>query len=132
MTGFSCEPAQLSYANGDAPGGVSGFEPQRSATQTDSPSLSIPTAFSAPHVRPAGSFPHLLVEWYGVGASLVGFCSSWVYTVPTAIASNPIHTLVSTDFILMTPDISVPLSGESTTRATPFTNPSGFATATPW
>ena len=57
MTGATVEPAQLSYANGDSPGGVSGFAPHRFATQTDSPSLSIATAFSAPHVLPREDFP---------------------------------------------------------------------------
>src|SRR5262249_22234214 len=55
--GGTVEPAQLSYWNGEAPGGVSGFAPHRSATQTDSPSLSIVTAFSAPHILPSGSLP---------------------------------------------------------------------------
>src|SRR5258705_1283115 len=43
------EPAQLSYVNGESPGGTSGFAPQLSATQIDSPSLSTATPFRAPH-----------------------------------------------------------------------------------
>ena len=57
-TDGSDEPAQLSYVNGDAPGGTSGFAPHRSATQTDSPSLSTATPFRAPHFLPSGRFPH--------------------------------------------------------------------------
>ena len=60
--GARVEPAQLSYWNADAPGGVSGFAPHRSATQTDSPSLSMATAFSAPHFFPQGVFP--TVRWF--------------------------------------------------------------------
>src|SRR6266702_2248012 len=62
-TGARLEPAQLSYWNGEAPGGMSGFAPHRSATQTDSPSLSIATPFSAPHFLPSGSFPHGAMVW---------------------------------------------------------------------
>src|SRR5215467_12123698 len=65
--GGTVEPAQLSYWNGEAPGGVSGFAPHRSATQTDSPSLSIVTAFSAPHILPSGSLPQGAVVWTGWG-----------------------------------------------------------------
>src|SRR4249920_1871363 len=72
MTGATSEPAQLSYANGDSPGGVSGFAPHRFATQTDFPSLSIATALSAPHVLPAGRSPHGATVWYGLGRSFVG------------------------------------------------------------
>src|SRR6266568_1503116 len=64
-TGDSVEPAQLSYWNGEAPGGMSGFAPHRSATQTDSPSLSIATPFRAPHFLPSGSFPHGAMVWCG-------------------------------------------------------------------
>src|SRR6266436_2945060 len=89
-TGGRVEPAQLSYWNADAPGGVSGFAPHRSATQTDSPSLSIATAFSAPHVLPCGSFPHGAVLWYGLGRSLVGWPSPWLNapTPKSAIAAT--------------------------------------------
>ena len=52
------DPAQLSYWKGDAPGGTSGLAPQRSTTQSERPSLSTATAFSAPHLCPSGSFPH--------------------------------------------------------------------------
>src|SRR5471032_1056332 len=62
-TGARVEPAQLSYENGEAPGGMSGFAPHRSATQTDSPSLSIATPFRAPHFLPSGAFP--TVRWFG-------------------------------------------------------------------
>src|SRR5450759_791863 len=82
-TGDSVEPAQLSYANGEAPGGMSGFAPHRSATQTDSPSLSIATPFRAPHFLPSGSCPHGAVVWYGLGRSLVGWIS------PTVVAQAP-------------------------------------------
>ena len=57
-TGGQSEPAQLSYWKGDSPGGTSGFAPQRSATQSERPSRSTATAFSAPHLRPSASFPH--------------------------------------------------------------------------
>src|SRR5712691_11618184 len=73
------EPAQLSYVNGETPGGTSGFAPHRSATQTDSPSLSIATPFSAPHFLPSGSFPHGAIVWYGLGRSLVGWTSVIVW-----------------------------------------------------
>ncbi len=72
------EPAQLSYVNGETPGGTSGFAPHRSDTQTDSPSLSIATPFSAPHFLPSGSFPHGAMDWYGLGRSLVGWRSAMV------------------------------------------------------
>ena len=39
-TGATFDPAQLSYRNGEAPGGISGFAPHRVTTHTDSPSLS--------------------------------------------------------------------------------------------
>src|SRR5882672_5179499 len=74
-TGGRVEPAQLSYWNGEAPGGTSGFAPQRFATHTDSPSLSIATPFSAPHVLPSGRFPHGATDWYGLGRSVVGWAS---------------------------------------------------------
>jgi hypothetical protein len=77
-TGGRGEPAQLSYWNADAPGGVSGLAPHRSATQTDSPSLSIVTALSAPHFLPSGSFPQGAVVWYGLGRSFVSCASSCV------------------------------------------------------
>src|SRR6266849_1579262 len=99
-TGGRLEPAQLSYWNGEAPGGMSGFAPHRSATQTDSPSLSIATPFSAPHFLPAGSFPHGAVVWYGLGRSLVGWTSAMVryglvgWTSPTLVAQAP-HTIIA-------------------------------------
>src|SRR5215510_661604 len=71
-TGGRVEPAQLSYWNADAPGGVSGFAPHRSATQMDSPSRSMSTALRAPQVLPSGSFAHGAMDWYGLGRSLVG------------------------------------------------------------
>src|SRR5882762_7994186 len=71
-TGGTDEPAQLSYVNGETPGGTSGFAPHRSATQTDSPSLSIATPFRAPHFLPSGRFPHGATDRYGLGRSLVG------------------------------------------------------------
>src|SRR5450759_4779389 len=89
-TGDSVEPAQLSYANGEAPGGMSGFAPHRSATQTDSPSLSIATPFRAPHVLPSGSFPHGATVRYGLGKSLVG------WTSPSACASAPQSVIAAT------------------------------------
>src|SRR5258708_21609519 len=60
------EPAQLSYVNGETPGGTSGFAPHRSATQTHSPSWSIATPFSPPHFLSAGSSPHRAVGWSGL------------------------------------------------------------------
>jgi hypothetical protein len=58
-TGAQLEPAQLSYWNADSPGGTSGFAPQRSTTQTERPSLSMATAFNAPHFAwSAGRLPH--------------------------------------------------------------------------
>src|SRR6266702_2387971 len=88
-TGGRGEPAQLSYWNGEAPGGMSGFATQRSATQTDSPSLSIATPFSAPHFLPSGSFPHGAMVWYGLGRSLVGWTSAMVwYGMVAAQAPN--------------------------------------------
>src|SRR5882672_3876781 len=94
-TGGRVEPAQLSYWNADAPGGVSGFAPHRSATHTDSPSLSIATAFSAPHVLPCGSFPHGAVVWYGLGRSLVGWTSSWVYAArPHSVSAATVMNII--------------------------------------
>src|SRR6266853_2572438 len=88
-TGGKVEPAQLSYWNGEAPGGMSGFAPHRSATQTDSPSLSIAPPFSAPHFLPSGSFPHGAIDWYGLGRSLVGWRSAMVrYGAVVAQAPN--------------------------------------------
>src|SRR2546427_9589226 len=97
-TGGRLEPAQLSYWNGEAPGGISGFALHRSATQTDSPSLSIATPFSAPHFLPSGRFPHGAMDWYRLGRSLVGWESGtdWYgtvmaqapYSVTAAIATS--------------------------------------------
>src|SRR5450631_1681847 len=87
-TGARVEPAQLSYANGEAPGGMSGFAPHRSATQTDSPSLSIATPFRAPHFLPSGSFPHGAMVWYGLGRSLAGWIS------PAGVAQAP-HSVIA-------------------------------------
>jgi len=63
ITGASFDPAQLSYATGETPGGTSGFAPQRSATHTDMPSLSMATPFNAPHFRPSAGLPHGAVVW---------------------------------------------------------------------
>src|SRR5258706_7204285 len=71
ITGATDEPAQLSYVNGETPGGTSGFAPQRSATHSDSPSLSTATPFRAPHFLPSGRLPHGAMDWYGLGRSLV-------------------------------------------------------------
>src|SRR6266852_4875020 len=97
-TGATLEPAQLSYWNGEAPGGTSGFAPHRSATQTDSPSLSIATPFRAPHFLPSGRFPHGATVWYRLGRSLLGWTSAMVWygtvvaqaphRVPTAIITS--------------------------------------------
>src|SRR5712691_2706038 len=87
-TAGTAEPAQLSYVNGETPGGTSGFTPHRSATQTDSPSLSIATPFRAPHFLPSGSFPHGATVWYGLGRSLVG------RTSPTMVAQAP-HSVIA-------------------------------------
>src|SRR4029434_4811578 len=86
--GGRVEPAQLSYWKADAPGGVCGFAPRRRAPHTDCPSLSIATAFSAPHVLPSGSFPHGAVVWYGLGRSLVGRSSSRVEAPATHTVSR--------------------------------------------
>jgi hypothetical protein len=91
-TGGAFDPAQLSYVYGDAPGGVFGFAPHRVATQTDSPSLSIATAFSAPQVQPGGRFPHGAVVAYGLGRSLFGggpwsACSAHVHQLIAQAAS---------------------------------------------
>src|SRR5262245_58915617 len=74
-TGAQLEPAQLSYWNAEAPGGTSGFAPQRSTTQSERPSLSTATPFNAPHLRASGSFPHGATVRYGLGRSLVGAAS---------------------------------------------------------
>src|SRR6185436_1320799 len=93
MTGAIADPAQLSYVYGDSPGGMSGFAPQRLATQTDSPSLSIATAFNAPHVLPSGRSPQgAMVFLYGLGRSLVGSGVRWAdetaqYSVMAATAT---------------------------------------------
>src|SRR5882762_2128737 len=87
-TGGTDEPAQLSYVNGETPGGTSGFAPHRSATHTDSPSLSIATPFSAPHFLPSGRFPHGATDWYGLGRSLVGWTSATV-RYGTVVAQAP-------------------------------------------
>src|SRR5215471_3583920 len=87
-TGVTFEPAQLSYVNGDAPGGVFGFAPQRVATHTDSPSLSIATAFSAPQLLPDGRLPHGAVVAYGLGRSLLG-------GVPSSARSAHVHQLTA-------------------------------------
>src|SRR6185295_6026599 len=71
-TGAQLEPAQLSYWNGEAPGGTSGLAPQRSTTQSERPSLSTATPFSAPHLCPSGSLPQGTTLRYGLGRSLVG------------------------------------------------------------
>src|SRR5882762_4306818 len=92
-TGGRLEPAQLSYWNGEAPGGISGFAPHRSATQTDSPSLSIATPFKAPHFLPSGSVPHGATVWYGLGRSLVGWTSTTVW-YSTVVAQAP-HSIIA-------------------------------------
>src|SRR5947208_15678431 len=78
---------------------MSGFALHRSATQTDSPSLSIATPFRAPHFLPSGRFPHGAMDWYRLGRSLVGWESGtdWYgtamakapYSVTAAIATRP-------------------------------------------
>src|SRR5438445_9809613 len=92
-TGGRLEPAQLSYWNGEAPGGMSGFAPHRSATQTDSPSLSIATPFSAPHFLPSGRFPQGARVLYGLGRSLVGWTSTRVW-YGTVVAQAP-HSITA-------------------------------------
>src|SRR5215831_15097462 len=74
-TGAQSDPAQLSYGKADSPGGTSGFAPQRSATQSDWPSASTATAFSAPQLWPAGSWPQGAIVLYGFGRSFVGVVS---------------------------------------------------------
>src|SRR5262245_14661244 len=91
-TGGSFEPAQLSYWNGETPGGVSGFAPQRSATHTDEPSLSMSTPFSAPHFRPSGRSPHGAMDLYGFGRSLVGStAASAPHSVATAAQASKLR-----------------------------------------
>src|SRR6266581_6851625 len=92
-TGDSVEPAQLSYWNGEAPGGMSGFAPHRSATQTDSPSLSIATPFRAPHFLPSGSVPQGATDRYGLSRSLVGWASTTVW-YGTVLAQAP-HSVIA-------------------------------------
>src|SRR5713101_2071101 len=100
-TGARLEPAQLSYWNGEAPGGMSGFAPHRSATQTDSPSLSIATPFSAPHFLPSGSFPHGAMVWYGLGRSLVDWTSSCVRaTPPHSVSAATVMKIINPDWFL--------------------------------
>src|SRR5215472_6043443 len=74
-TGAQSDPAQVSYRNADSPGGTSGFAPQRSATQSETPSLSTATAFSAPQAWPSGSLPQGAIVLYGLGRSFVGVAS---------------------------------------------------------
>src|ERR1041384_4641790 len=87
-TGAQLEPAQLSYVNGDAPGGTSGLAPQRSTTQMERPSLSTATPFSAPHLCSSGSLPQGAALRYGLGRSLVGVPSHFHAGVAPA-ATNP-------------------------------------------
>src|SRR6185437_183641 len=88
-TGAQLEPAQLSYVKGDAPGGTSGLAPQRSTTQSERPSLSTATPFSAPHLScPSGSLPQGTTLRYGLGRSLVGVPSHFHSGVAHA-ASKP-------------------------------------------
>src|SRR3984893_6505878 len=47
-------------------------EPQRSATQTLTPSRSMSTAFVEPQVRPSGNLAQFSIARYGLGAELVG------------------------------------------------------------
>src|SRR5512143_228319 len=61
---------------GEAPGGVSGLAPQRVATHTDRPSLSIATALSAPQLIVNGRLPQGAIVLYGSGRSLIGGGSS--------------------------------------------------------
>src|SRR5262245_15687841 len=46
--------------------------PQRSATQTLTPSGSMSTALVEPQARPSGNFAQFSIERYGLGAELVG------------------------------------------------------------
>ena len=47
-------------------------EPQRSATQTLTPSRSMSTAFVEPQVRPSGKLAQFSIARCGLGAELVG------------------------------------------------------------
>src|SRR6185295_14150775 len=101
-TGAQLEPAQLSYWKGDAPGGTSGLAPQRSTTQSERPSLSTATAFSAPHLCPSGSFPHGATLRYGLGRSLVGVPSHFhaglaqpASAIDTTISLRTVPSIVS-------------------------------------
>src|SRR5438105_7744938 len=60
--------------------------PQRSATQTLTPSASMSTALVEPHIRPSGSFAQFSIARYGLGAELVGA----VVCAITLVAKTPI------------------------------------------
>src|SRR3974390_32779 len=47
-------------------------EPQRSATQTLTPSRSMSTAFVEPQPRPSGNLAQFSIARYGLGAELIG------------------------------------------------------------
>src|SRR5580765_2435809 len=91
-TGAQLEPAQVSNWKADWPGGTSGLAPQRSTTQSDLPSLSTQTPFSAPHLKSCGSFPQGAMVRYGFGRSLVGVASRFDVGFPAQAASAATQT----------------------------------------
>src|SRR5262245_53285580 len=56
------------------------FVPHLSATQMDLPSGSTLTALVAPHIRPSGSIPQFRIVSYGLGRSLIGWTSAFVFS----------------------------------------------------
>jgi hypothetical protein len=91
--GAAVELAQLSNLNGDSPGGIFGLGPQRSATHTDVPSLSIVMALTAPQPLAFGSFPHGRSDRYGFGKSLVGLTGSVLCASAGRGAVSAINTI---------------------------------------
>src|SRR3954471_17953430 len=87
-TGAQLEPAQVSNWKADWPGGTSGLAPQRSTTQSDLPSLSTATPFSAPHLKPSGSLPQGAMVLYGFGRSFVGVASRFDFGLSAQLESE--------------------------------------------
>src|SRR5262249_11772337 len=58
-------------------------EPQRSATQTLTPSRSMSTAFVEPQVRPSGNLAQFSIARYGLGAELV-----WTIACAAALSTS--------------------------------------------
>ena len=64
-------------------------EPQRSATQTLTPSRSMSTAFVEPQVRPSGNLAQFSIARYGLGAELV-------WTIASANAARSTSSTAAT------------------------------------